>query len=84
MGTPSMYGSFVLDVELDCDWATMDVRIFYTKHSEGVDLDKVEMVGGLLAGLDISSYLSTSYIFDLIDDEIANADYHWSDHGDVA
>ena len=84
MGTPSMYGSFVLDVELDCDWATMDVRIFYTNHSEGVDLDKVEMVGGLLAGLDVSSYLSTDYIFDLIADEIANADYHWSDHGDVA
>ena len=82
MGTPSMYGSFVLDVELDCDQATMDVRIFYTKHSEGVDLDKVEMVGGLLAGLDISSYLSTGYIFDLIDDEISNADYHWTDHGD--
>ena len=82
MGTASMYGSFVLDVELDCDWATMDVRIFYTNHSEGVDLDKVEMVGGLLAGLDVSSYLNSDYIFDLIADEIANADYHWSDHGD--
>jgi len=84
MGTPSMYGSFVLDVELDCDWATMDVRIFYTNHSEGVDLDKVEMVGGLLAGLDVSSYLNTDYIFDLIADEISNADYHYSDHGDAA
>ena len=74
MGTPSMYGSFVLDVELDCDWATMDVRIFYTNHSEGVDLDKVEMVGGLLAGLDVSSYLNSDYIFDLIADEMSNAD----------
>ena len=34
MGTPSMYGSFVLDAELDCAWATMDVRIFYTNHSD--------------------------------------------------
>ena len=42
------------------------------------------MVGGLLAGLDVSSYLNSDYIFDLIADEIANADYHWSDHGDVA
>ena len=84
MGTPSIYGSFSFVTELDCDWATMDVRIFYTNHSEGVDLDKVEMVGGLLAGLDVSSYLNSDYIFDLIADEIANADYHWSDHGDVA
>ena len=45
MGTPSIYGSFSFVTELDCDWATMDIRIFYTNHSEGVDLDKLEMVG---------------------------------------
>ena len=48
----------------------------------GLDLDKVEMVGGLLAGLDVSSYLNSDYIFDLIADEMSNADYHYSDHGD--
>tara|TARA_R100000353_G_scaffold169616_1_gene132811 strand:- start:429 stop:683 length:255 start_codon:yes stop_codon:yes gene_type:complete len=84
MGTPSIYGSFSFVTELDCDWATMDVRIFYTNHSEGADLDKVEMVGGNLAGLDVSSYFNADYIFDLIRDEIAEADYHWTDHGDVA
>ncbi len=84
MGTPSMYGSFSFVTELDCDWATMDVRVFYTNHSEGVDLDKLEMVGGNLAGLDVTRYFNTDYIFDLIADEIGNADYHWTDHGDVA
>jgi len=82
MGTASMYGSFVLDAELDCAWATMDVRIFYTNHSEGVDLDKIEMVGGDLAGVDVSSYFNIDYIYDLIADDMSNADYHWSDHGD--
>ena len=84
MGTPSIYGSFSFVTELDCDWATMDIRIFYTNHSEGVDLDKLEMVGGNLAGLDVTRYFNIDYIFDLIRDEIAEADYHWTDHGDVA
>ena len=84
MGTPSMYGSFCFVTELDCDWATMDVRVFYTNHSEGVDLDKIEMVGGNLDGVNVSIYFSSDYIFDLINDEIGNADYHWSDHGDAA
>ena len=84
MGTPSMYGSFSFVTELDCPWATMDIRIFYTNHSEGIDLDKIEMVGGNLAGDNVSSYFNTDYIFDLIRDEIAEADYHWTDHGDVA
>lgn len=84
MGTPSMYGSFSFVTELDSDWATMDVRVFYTNHSEGVDLDKIEMVGGNLDGTNVSSYFNTDYIFDLINDEIGNADYHWTDHGDVA
>jgi hypothetical protein len=84
MGTPSIYGSFSFVTELDCDWATMDIRIFYTNHSEGIDLDKIEMVGGNLAGDNVSSYFNIDYIFDLIRDEIAEADYHWTDHGDVA
>ncbi len=84
MGTPSMYGSFSFVTELDCEWATMDIRIFYTNHSEGIDLDKIEMVGGNLAGDNVTSYFNIDYIFDLIRDEIAEADYHWTDHGDVA
>tara|TARA_A100001391_G_scaffold198166_1_gene179432 strand:- start:576 stop:815 length:240 start_codon:yes stop_codon:yes gene_type:complete len=79
-----MYGSFSFVTELDCEWATMDIRIFYTNHSEGIDLDKIEMVGGNLAGDNVTSYFNIDYIFDLIRDEIAEADYHWTDHGDVA
>ena len=56
MGTPSMYGSFSFVTELDCDWATMDVRVFYTNHSEGVDLDKLE----------IKIILSGKIFFDII------------------
>ena len=79
MGTASMYGSFSFDVELDCDWMTVDAQVFYTNHSEGVDLNKV-----IAHGVDITNWINSDYIFDLINDEIENADYHWSDHGDAA
>ena len=32
--------------------------------------------------MDISSWVNMDYMFDLVRDYIAEADYHWSDHGD--
>ena len=35
MGTASMYGNQVMDVELDCEWMTTDVQIEFINHKEG-------------------------------------------------
>ena len=42
MGTPSIYGSFSFVTELDCAWATMDIRIFYTNHLFFVNQDSTQ------------------------------------------
>jgi hypothetical protein len=33
-------------------------------------------------GIDITNWINSDYIYDLIADDMSNADYHWSDHGD--
>jgi len=48
----------------------------------GDEEDLVELVSVKSRGVDITNWINTSYIFDLISDEISNADYHYSDHGD--
>ena len=42
----------------------------------------VEIVSVKANGIDITNWVNNNYIYDLIDDEISNADYHWTDHGD--
>ena len=81
MGTASMFGTHTFDVELDCPWMTVDVYITFTNHSdEGlVELESVKMVNG---GHDITNQVNQEYMFDLIEDFLGNADYHYSDHGD--
>ena len=48
----------------------------------GDDEELVELVSVNTRGVDITSWVNSSYIFDLISDEISNADCHHSDHGD--
>ena len=80
MGTASMYGNQVMDVELDCEWMSIYATIEYLMY--GDDEELVELVSVKTRGVDITSWVNSSYIFDLISDEISNADYHHSDHGD--
>jgi hypothetical protein len=82
MGTASMYGNQVMDVELDCEWMSIYATIEYTIYSADNEEDLVELVSVKSRGVDITNWINTSYIFDLISDEISNADYHHSDHGD--
>lgn len=77
MGTASMYGNHILDAELDCPWMTLDVKIEYLIIEEGVEILSVQAYG-----VEISNWLNMDYIFDLVGEEISNADYHHSDHGD--
>ena len=80
MGTASMYGHQEFDVELDSPWMTLDAKVTYINHGDEENL--VELVSVEAYGIDITSWINSDYIYDLIADEISNADYHWTDHGD--
>ena len=80
MGMASMYGNQVMEAELDCDWMTIDVTIEFMNH--GGEENLVEIISVKTRGVDITSWVNCNYINDLISDHIAEADYHWSDHGE--
>ena len=80
MGTASMYGNQVMDTELDCDWMTVDVSVEFIQHGDEENL--LEIVSVKAHGVDITTWINMDYMFDLVRDYIAEADYHWSDHGD--
>jgi len=80
MGTASMYGNQVMEAELDCPWMTIEVLIEFILHGDEENL--VEIVSVKSRGVDITSWINTDYIFDLINEYVAEADYHWTDHGD--
>lgn len=80
MGTASMYGNQVMEAELDSDWMTTDVLIEFINHGDEENL--VEIVSVKSHGVDITSWVNMDYMFDLVRDYVAEADYHWSDHGD--
>jgi len=74
-----MYGNQVMEAELDCDWMTTDVSIEFVNHGDEENL--VEIVSVKSHGVDITTWVNMDYMFDLVRDYIAEADYHWSDHG---
>lgn len=80
MGTASMYGNQVMETELDCDWMTVDVSVEFIQHGDEENL--LEIVSVKAYGVDITTWINMDYMFDLVRDYIAEADYHWSDHGD--
>ena len=80
MGTASMYGNQVMEAELDCPWMTIEVLIEFILHGDEENL--VEIVSVKSRGVEITSWVNTDYIFDLINEYVAEADYHWTDHGD--
>lgn len=80
MGTASMYGNLIMEAELDCDWMTADVQIEFINHGDEENL--VEIVSVKSHGVDITNWVNIDYMYDLVRDYIAEADYHWTDHGD--
>ena len=91
MGVASLYDRVhVMDAELDCEWMTCDVQIHYRINSgdgdaepQTYELVKVTTrIAGAEGPVNISSLVNFDYIMDLIEDDVSNADYHWSDHGD--
>ena len=83
MGTASMYGNQVMDVELDCEWMSIYATIEYTIYSADNEEDLVEIISVKCRGVDITEWVNSSYIHDLIADDISNADYHVYDHGET-
>ena len=91
MGISTLYDrTHVLEAELDSEWLTLPVLIYYTIDAgdgdavpQTVTLEKVTaQIAGAEGPVDISSLVNFDYIMDLIGDEVSGADYHWSDHGD--
>lgn len=82
MSTASMYGNQIISVELDCPWMTIDADIEFIHYGDGENL--IEIVSVKSHGVDITNWINNNYIYDLISDELTNADYHWTDHGDIA
>ena len=50
--------------------------------NHGDEENLVEIVSVKSHGVDITSWVNMDYMYDLVRDYIAEADYHWSDHGD--
>jgi len=83
MGLSTLYGrTHVLEAELDSEWLTLPVLIYYTVDAgdgdavpQTVTLEKVTaQIAGAEAPLNVTAMVNTDYILDLIDDEVSNAD----------
>ena len=81
MGTASMFGTHTFDVEVDSDWMTADLYVTFSNHSDE-GLIELESVVMMQTGQDITNQVNQDYFFDLIEEYLSNADYHYSDHGD--
>ena len=76
------YGQHQTEVQVDADWATLDVTIHWTldsdDHQDLVTIDKITV-----GEKDLYEGWNYDYFDAIIQDEVlAGADYHWSDHGD--
>ena len=93
MGTPNVVGIYQFDTQLDCDWLTIDAVVQYQVHFEegGKHFDIVSvktyappvitLEHNIFGGLNLTPFITESYILDLIEDDFSNVDYQWYDHG---
>jgi hypothetical protein len=76
------YGKHQTPLELDCEWATLDVVVHWTldcdDYQDLVTIDKITV-----GNKDLHEGWNVDYFESIIQDEVlAGADYHWTDHGD--
>jgi len=91
MGVASLYDRVhTFDCELDADFITLDCQVSYRINAGDGDAERqtFELVKVMthIAGsgeVNITPIINFDYIMDLIEDDAAEADYHWTDHGDV-
>ena len=84
MGVSSLFGkAHSMSVQLDCEWATLDVDIHYLVHADAFDQPmQFELLGVFLGTTEISRHMNHDYIFDLIAEDFGNADLHILDFGE--
>ena len=75
------YGKHETPLELDCEWATLDVVVHWTltcdDYQDLVEIDKITV-----GNKDLHEGWNLDYFESIIWDEVlAGADYHWSDNG---
>ena len=77
------YGQHQTPVEVDCEWATLDVVIHWTLDCDDYqDIVSVEKI--TVGDRDLREGWNVAYFEDIIHEEVlANEDYHWTDHGDI-
>jgi hypothetical protein len=76
------YGQHQTEVQVDCEWATLDVVIHWTltcdDYRDLVEIDKITV-----GDKDLHEGWNEDYFFDIIWDEVlAGEDYLPTDHGD--
>jgi len=76
------YGKHETPLELDCEWATLDVVVHWTldsdDHQDLVTIDKITV-----GDRDLHEGWNVDYFYSIINDEVlAGEDYLPTDHGD--
>ena len=90
MGVASLYDRMhVTHYELQAEWACLPVQIHWRLNAGSecephtIELVKVTTTLASIGSVNITSDLSEEFIFSVLEEEVDQADYHWTDHGDV-
>lgn len=74
------YGEHQTEVQVDAEWATLDVIIHWTltcdDYRDLIQIDKITV-----GDRDLHEGWNEDYFFSIIQDEVDNSDYHWADNG---
>jgi len=76
------YGQHQTEVQVDAEWATLDVTIHWTLDSD--DHQDLVTINKITVGeKDLREGWNVDYFESIIHEEVlAGEDYHWTDHGD--
>jgi hypothetical protein len=74
------YGEHQTEVQVDADWATLDVVVHWTltcdDYRDLIQIDKITV-----GDRDLHEGWNEDYFFSIIQEEVDNSDYHWADNG---
>lgn len=74
------YGEHQTEVQVDAEWATLDVVVHWTltcdDYRDLIQIDKITV-----GDRDLHEGWNEDYFFSIIQEEVDNADYHWADNG---
>ena len=62
---PRIYGKQQTEVQVDCEWATLDVTVHWTMETEGFYIDKITV-----GEQDLREGWNEAYFSDIIESEI--------------